>query len=141
MANPSKVFIIDDDEDDRELFCEALSDISDSIKCVSALNGQEALHALQNSNPLPDFIFLDLNLPRMSGTQCLAELKKMERVSSIPVIIYSTSKSEEDREKTKELGSVYFLTKPSSMVELRKELEFVFEKKYEKYVLKNSDAG
>ena len=140
MANPLKVFIIDDDEDDRELFCEVVSDISDSIKCVSAINGQEALHALQSSNPLPDFIFLDLNLPRMSGTQCLAELKKMERVSSIPVIIYSTSKSEEDREKTKELGSVYFLTKPSSMVELRKELEFVFEKKYEKYVLKNSDA-
>ena len=140
MANPSKVFIIDDDEDDRELFCEVVSDISDSIKCVSAINGQEALHALQSSNPLPDFIFLDLNLPRMSGTQCLAELKKMERVSSIPVIIYSTSKSEDDREKTKELGSVYFLTKPSSMVELRKELEFVFEKKYEKYVLKNSDA-
>ena len=140
MANPLKVFIIDDDEDDRELFCEVVSDISDSIKCVPAINGQEALHALQNSNLLPDFIFLDLNLPRMSGTQCLAELKKMERVSSIPVIIYSTSKSEEDREKTKELGSIYFLTKPSSMVELRKELEFVFEKKYEKYVLKNSDA-
>ena len=140
MRNPSKVFIIDDDEDDRELFCEVVSDISDSIKCVSALNGQEALLALQNSNLLPDFIFLDLNLPRMSGTQCLAELKKIERLSSIPVIIYSTSKSEEDREKTKELGSVYFLTKPSSMVELRKELEFVFEKKYEKYVLKNSDA-
>src|SRR5215210_1626324 len=140
MPNPTAVFIIDDDEDDREMFCEAVSDISDSIKCVSALNGQEALHALQNGNQLPDFIFLDLNLPRMSGTQCLAELKKIERLSLIPVIIYSTSKSVEDREKTKELGSVYFLTKPSSMVQLKKELEFVFAKEYENGVLKNSDA-
>lgn len=140
MLNPLHVFIIDDDEDDRELFCEVVSGISDSIKCRAALSGQEALHSLQNYHILPDFIFLDLNLPRLNGVQCLAELKKTEKLSSIPVIIYSTSRSEEDRKKTKELGCVYFLTKPSSMDKLRKELEFVFAKKYENDVLKSSDA-
>ncbi len=141
MSKPLNVFIIDDDEDDRALFCEVVSDISGSIRCLSALNGQEALNSLQNRPILPDFIFLDLNMPRMNGKQCLAELKKIERLSSIPVIIYSTSKSEEDREKTKELGSVYFLTKPSSMDQLKKELEFVFAKKYENCVSKNATVS
>lgn len=131
MKKNLTVFIIDDDEDDKEMFCEVVTDISNVNRCLSASNGQEALQSLQNSHALPDFIFLDLNMPRMNGKQCLVQLKKIERLAPIPVIIYSTSKVEADKEETKELGADYFLTKPSSTKVLKKELEFVFSKKYE----------
>ena len=131
MSKHLTVLIVDDDDDDKEMFCETVKDISQSYNCLSASNGQEALQLLQNSYPLPDFIFLDLNLPRINGKQCLAQLKKIERLSTIPVIIYTTTRSEEEREKTRELGAVYFLTKPSSLEKLKKEIEFVLDKKYE----------
>lgn len=140
MQKVLTVFIVDDDEDDKEMFCEVISEIRLSISCLSAQNGQEALQLLQDSLTLPGFIFLDLNMPRMNGKQFLAELKKIEKLSSIPVIIYSTSKSEKDREETRQLGSMHFLTKPSSTKQLQKELEFVLEKKYEN-VLNDSDVS
>jgi CheY-like chemotaxis protein len=141
MPKPQSVLIIDDDDDDIEMFCEVLTDISDSIACNSATNGHEALELLQNSHPLPDFIFLDLNMPRMNGKQCLVQLKKNEKFSSIPVVIYSTSKSEADREETQQLGSAHFVTKPSSMQKLKKELEFVFEKKGINVLRNNGDPS
>lgn len=137
MSKPLSILIIDDDADDKEMFCEVISDIGSSINCSTAANGYEALRWLQKVEVLPNFIFLDLNMPRMNGKQFLVQLKKIEKLSSIPVIIYTTSKLEQDREETIELGAVHFVTKPSSVSDLRKELEFVFEKKYEDAVLKN----
>jgi len=73
---------------------------------------QEALQVLQETYTLPDFIFLDLNMPRVNGRQCLIQLKKDTKLASIPVIIYSTSKLDADRQETKELGSVFFFLNP-----------------------------
>src|SRR5438270_7146277 len=100
MVKPLTLLIVDDDEDDKEMFCEVVSAISDSHTCITSSNGHEALHLLQTSQTLPNFIFLDLNMPRMSGKQCLAQLKKSERLSTIPVIIYSTSKLDAGKEET-----------------------------------------
>jgi len=134
MSKPLTVFIVDDDEDDKEMFCEVISDISNCHKCIAASNGQEALQLLQNCETLPNFIFLDLNMPRMNGKQCLIQLKKNERLSAIPVIIYSTSKLQSDREETMQSGAAHFLTKPSSMQQLKKELEFILARKYNKMI-------
>lgn len=123
------VFIIDDDQDDREMFVEVVAEINNSIICITASNGQEALQLLQDQGENPDLIFLDLNMPRMNGKQFLSKLKNMHTYSSIPVIIYSTSKNEADREETKQLGADLFITKPSSLQELKKELEIVFAQK------------
>jgi CheY-like chemotaxis protein len=132
MHNLSAILIIDDDDDDKQMFCEVISEIDERILCTWAGNGQEGLQLLQEQDPLPNFIFLDLNMPRMNGRQCLVQIKKLERLAAIPVIIYSTSKLEEDKEETMRLGADYFLTKPSSMQLLKKELLSVFEKKYDK---------
>jgi CheY-like chemotaxis protein len=131
MSKAIHVFIVDDDDDGKEMFCEVVDNLYICSACISASNGQEALQLLQNAQPLPDFIFLDLNMPRMNGKQLLMLLKKDETLAEIPVIIYSTSKLESDRVETRELGSVHFLTKPSSTKQLKKDLEFVFDKKYE----------
>jgi len=116
--------IVDDDEDDRELFCEAITEIAGHFKCVDAENGELALIYLNDEKrPLPDYIFLDLNMPRLNGKQCLAEIKKMEHLKSIPVIIYSTSNHQQDREITLQLGATGFLHKPTEFNKLCMELK------------------
>lgn len=132
MAATITVLIVDDDDDDKEMFIEAASEINFSVDCIQVSNGQEALQLLKKEEFTPDYIFLDLNMPRMNGKQCLEYLKKNEKLKSIPVIIYTTSKRHEDKEETKKLGALHFITKPSSMNALKRELEFVFSKQMEK---------
>ncbi|MGZ3883469.1 MAG: response regulator [Bacteroidia bacterium] len=119
MSRNKIILIIDDDEDDRSLFFDAVKEIDPDLKCISAVNGQDALTVLRSKGAaLPDYIFLDLNMPRLNGKQCLAELKKDPRLSKIPVIIYSTSKRIEDVEETKKLGAENFITKPTLFREI-----------------------
>ncbi len=114
-------FYIDDDIDDHEIFISALNDISGMNKCVVANTGCEALELMKkNKNYIPDFIFLDLNMPMLGGKECLIELRKIERLKSVPIYIYSTSSNLKDKKETKELGASGFVTKPSSINNLIK---------------------
>jgi CheY-like chemotaxis protein len=120
QLNVHTVMIIDDDTDDSELFCETVYEINSNIICLVAANGLEALLLLKKTDPSPDIIFLDLNMPRMSGKQCLAEIKKHETLREIPVIIYTTSKIQDDVNETKELGAFDFITKPFRSADIKK---------------------
>jgi CheY-like chemotaxis protein len=104
--------LVDDDEDDRELFQIALEEVEHDIHYLEAASGVEALRTLRHSDTLPDYIFLDLNMPHMNGRECLIELKKDPRLTAIPVIIFSTSNDPRDIEETKILGAIEFITKP-----------------------------
>lgn len=127
------ILIVDDDEDDRVLFCEAAKSVDASIECLEARDGQEALQLLKTSKiSTPDFIFLDLNMPRVNGKQCLADLKRSKEFRHIPVIIYTSSKRETDKMETQLLGASHFITKPTGLSELRKALSFVLERRFEK---------
>jgi DNA-binding response OmpR family regulator len=123
MANVKTCYIIDDDIDDQEFFIEAVNEIDSSITCYGAFNGEEALEKLKKGLPShPDIIFIDLNMPRLNGKQCLAEIRKMDKYNKTPVIIYSTSSQQKDIDDTKRMGAAHFLTKPSSFSELRSRL-------------------
>ncbi|HYV92528.1 MAG TPA: response regulator [Chitinophagales bacterium] len=123
MKKSKILFIADDDQDDIELFMEAVNEIDGSIQCYSAIDGEDALKKLRDMLPgLPDIIFLDLNMPRINGKQCLAEIKKIEKLSGVAVVIYSTSSIQHDIDEARKLGAACFLTKPSSFSELCKEL-------------------
>jgi CheY-like chemotaxis protein len=112
------ILVVDDYSDDRELIGEALHEIDESIGCSYATQAFEALDMLcKPGNVLPDFIILDLNMHRLSGNQCLALIKKSERLQSIPVIIFTTSKLDRDVDEARELGALLFLTKPSRFSE------------------------
>ena len=126
MRKYKKILIVDDDSDDVEIFCEAIAEINPTIKCESAENGEEALKLLRKPfQVLPDFIFLDLNMPRMNGKQCLAELKKDPRLKEIPVVVYTTSKLDEDFQETARLGAMLFITKPTRLTKLVETITFV----------------
>jgi CheY-like chemotaxis protein len=126
MVKKRTFFIVDDDVDDQELFIEAVEEIDKNIQCISSLDCEDALHKLKTKAiPMPDIIFLDLNMPRLNGKQCLAELKKHADLRDIPVIIYSTSSERRDIEETARLGAAHFLTKPNKFEELCRALDQV----------------
>jgi CheY-like chemotaxis protein len=121
-----KFLIIDDDADDREMFCEALQEVIPDSLCYCAPNGRRAILALDNGEiRIPDLIFLDINMPIMNGWQCLSKLKETEAYKHIPAIIYSTSSYPEDLEKAQHLGALCFYTKPSNFGALKKSLAIV----------------
>jgi CheY-like chemotaxis protein len=131
MNKPLLILLIDDDDDDRELFCEAMKGVDKSIICLTSPSGEHALKLLANpKGAIPDYIFLDLNMPRMSGRQCLKQLKALSHLEKVPVIIYSTSKLLEDAEELKKSGAVYFLTKPDTISQLKKAISYVLAGKW-----------
>ena len=78
-------FLADDDPDDREFFTLALRKIDPTIKCVITKVGCEALDFFkENESFIPDFIFLDFNMPRVNGKECFLELRKINRIRLAP---------------------------------------------------------
>jgi CheY-like chemotaxis protein len=114
----NKLLLIDDDEDDQEIFMSATSSISQEIRCVAISDATKALHGLSAQELDPDIIFLDLNMPVMNGQQFLTEIKKREKLKDIPVIIFSTSSQPRTIEAMKRLGAHDFITKPGLFDEL-----------------------
>ena len=123
----ARIFLlVDDDADDIELFCEALTEIDNSILCYFASNGKEALIQLNaHAIPVPDIIFLDINMPQMNGWRCLEKLKQNDGYKNIPVCMYSTSSNPKDKAISLELGALRFFTKPNTYSLLKQMLESV----------------
>lgn len=125
-SNSMVVLNVDDDPEDREFFCDALREIDPSINCLIAGSGMEALALLQESTSLPDYIFLDINMPMMDGKQCLKALKSIPEYQAIPVVMYSTSTDTREIRECYELGAEDFLIKPHSFEKLVNDLNSIF---------------
>jgi CheY-like chemotaxis protein len=119
------VLLADDDEDDRLFFSEAFGEIKMRTRVRLVNDGVELMNELQNGHQLPHILFLDLNMPRKNGMECLMEIRQTERLKDIPVAIYSTSSSEEDIEETFVKGANVYIKKPSDFGALKKILEEV----------------
>lgn len=116
----SLFLLADDDNDDAELFAEALEDVAPDMLFKRVENGQLALDFLSDpSNPSPCLLFLDLNMPEMSGWQCLSLLKSSDTYRHIPVIMYTTSAYSRDREIAEDLGAAGLITKPNNFNTLK----------------------
>lgn len=126
----SQILIVDDDEEDRELFIDVVSRIAPSVTCREACDGEDALALLTGTSLLPDLIFLDLNMPRIGGIEFLKQVKKDARLKDIPVVIYTTSKRTEAKREALRLGAVYFISKPYQLSDREKEISFVLEKEW-----------
>ena len=126
-----KILLIDDDADDRKYFQEALAEIDATIEFVQAKDGQQALEILRDLNiSLPNYIFLDLRMPRISGKQCLAQMQLDERLKSIPIIIYTTSNVIEESVDFASLGAVHFISKPSDPDEINNVIYFALQERW-----------
>ena len=116
---PIQLLLIDDDVDDELIFREIIEEISPDIECISAHNGLEGLNKLAGMQAPPAMIFLDLNMPFISGWECLERIRKDQRTSRIPVVIMTTSDNQADEKRALELGGSAFVTKTSDLSSLR----------------------
>lgn len=119
MDNTKRVFLIDDDEDDRMFFGIGLSEFDPSIEFLYDKDSEVALRRLSEKlQPVADVVFLDWNMPKLSGRQVLGAIRSNDKYDEIPIIIFTTSSSSQDRDEAKQLGASYFVSKPSSLKEL-----------------------
>ena len=120
-----KILLADDDADDRELFAEAAQSFNANVETVP--NGIVLMQKLAQSDSLPDFILLDLNMPEKGGKECLQEIRQHSRFNDVPVIIYSTSSSKKDINDTYAMGANLYITKPNSFNELKNTIKNLIE--------------
>jgi CheY-like chemotaxis protein len=114
----TNLLLIDDDEDDQELFIEAAKEISPDIHITVVPDAAIALDKLVKRVITADVIFSDLNMPRMNGQQFLLEIKRRPELKHIPVIIFSTSSHLHTIQLVKDFGAHDFITKPGLFNEL-----------------------
>lgn len=113
------VWIVDDDEDDQQFIRSAFLNGNPSISVLSLRDGEELLPKLAESDELPRLILLDINMPRKDGFETLTELRSVAAYANLPVVMLTTSSSEEDCQRCLALGANDFLTKPLTYRELR----------------------
>lgn len=118
---PKYLLLADDDKDDCDLFTDALNELDEFITLKTVHDGEQLMHFLTNETcVLPDILFLDLNMPRKNGYECLTEIKVNDKLKNLPVIVFSTSF---DREMVQELyknGAHYYISKPNEFTKLKK---------------------
>lgn len=115
------VLLADDDKDDCFFFREVLEELGVSAILKTVNDGEELMQLLlANPEQLPDMLFLDLNMPRKTGIECLSEIKMDNRLKHLPVFIFSTSFKMEVVDMLYDMGAYHYIRKPSEFINLRK---------------------
>ena len=118
---PLNILLADDDTDDCIFFKEALEDLIISTSLTIMHDGEQLMQLLTNeTNVLPHVLFLDLNMPRKNGFECLTEIKLSKRLKRLPVIVFSTSFEQEVVNQLYKNGAQYFIRKPSEFSQFKK---------------------
>lgn len=126
MNEKKVVYLADDDADDREFFQDALSEIAVPTLLVVAEDGVELMTTLDERVPPPPYvIFLDLNMPRKNGLECLTDIRSIAKFKDIPVVIFSTTDNPDAIAKVQSLGANLYLHKPTSFDLLKKMIQQV----------------
>jgi CheY-like chemotaxis protein len=115
------VLLADDDIDDCIFFKEALAELQISTNLTVVHDGEELMQLLvSETGALPDVLFLDINMPRKNGFECLVEIKINDRLKQLPVIMFSTSFEQEVVNLLYKNGAQYFIRKPSEFSQFKK---------------------
>lgn len=115
------LLLADDDIDDCLFFEDALNELSLNTTLSVVNDGVQLMQLLKEKvDDLPDVLFLDLNMPRKSGFDCLSEIKMIDKLKSLPVIIFSTSLNMETVDLLYEKGAHHYIRKPGDYEKLKK---------------------
>ena len=128
LTTINRILLVDDDTDDCELFGEALHDCETYLNLSCLSDNEQLLKAIERINP--DLIFLDVNMPKRTGYECLQEILSHKNYASIPVIMYSNTGRNEDIENAYKLGATLFLRKPSTYSGLVDSLKKILNKEW-----------
>ncbi len=138
------ILLADDDEYDSVFFSKALIELSIPCNLSTVNDGQDLMQLLKNETlKLPDVLFLDINMPRKSGIECLEELKQDERLKHLPVVMFSTSNDPLKINMLFKKGVNVYIHKPNDFTELKQvihhaipiSIEKIFPESTVKYLL------
>ena len=107
-----KILLADDDQDDRTFFKRVVNALAVPALLHVVENGEELMDYLfSNTHDLPDVLFLDLNMPKKNGAECLKEIKANRKLKDLPVVIYSTALPDGSEDCLYEVGAHYYARK------------------------------
>ncbi|WP_207506348.1 response regulator [Telluribacter humicola] len=119
-------FLIDDDADDSYFLSTAINEVRPDLLCVTELSSQIALTKLyEAAHQIPEFIFLDLNMPVIDGRELITRIKQIEWLAEVPIIVFSTSSIMKDIDGVKALGAAGYMVKPGGYHDLVKAVALV----------------
>lgn len=128
IKNDKLVILVDDDGDDREFFRHTLHLISPSYILLSMIDGAGIIdYFADQSNEIPFVVFLDINMPKIGGFECLERIREKHSFMVLPVVMYSTSMNGRDIEKSRQLGADVYIQKPTDINTLRIFIERTFK--------------
>lgn len=137
MLNHHKQFttllLCDDDDDDRFFFRDAVKEVDEKIIVNTVNNCEELITTLDNPTNIPDLLFLDLNMPRSNGKQCLEKIRKNPALENLPVIIYSTSVHGMDIDETYSKGANLYIQKSNNFTKFKKLISTVLSNQLDIY--------
>jgi CheY-like chemotaxis protein len=114
---PYIILLVEDDEDDQRFFNLCLTRLKREVMCIVANDGIEAIEKLASMETLPNVIFLDINMPRMDGFECLRRIRESDNLKQLPIVMFSTAHKDFAEKKSLELGANRFIQKPTSLGE------------------------
>jgi CheY-like chemotaxis protein len=118
------LLLVDDDRDELAILSDALKETGNDCKCTWATSPHQALDMLHYLHP--DFIFMDYNMPKMNGIECIAKIREIKRCDNIPVILYSSELSDTLIKLAQENGAQFYLRKTSDSASLNRQLQMIF---------------
>jgi CheY-like chemotaxis protein len=120
-ANEIRVLLADDDMDDCLIFKQALDELPISTSLTIVNNGDQLMKLLlKNINHLPHVLYLDLNMPRKNGFECLTEIRLNDKLKALPAIMYSTSAEQSVIDRLYQIGAQHFIRKPFDFLEIKR---------------------
>ncbi|MBC7947439.1 MAG: response regulator [Chitinophagaceae bacterium] len=124
LARSRYILLADDDNDDTSIFQEILEELPFPTQLAVVHNGEQLMEFLyERKEEFPDVLFLDLNMPRKNGFDCLTEIKGDERLKKLPVIIFTTSHEDSVINLLYKTGAQYYIRKPNNVEQLRNLIE------------------
>jgi CheY-like chemotaxis protein len=145
MTNPKqyRIVLAEDDEDDRFLFNQAVSQVKADVSLKMVDNGEKLLEYLSRLEPedLPHMIFLDLHLPKRNGIQCIRELRSNRAFNSIPIIMFTTSGQSPDVEASTKFGANMYIRKYDNFATLVNTLNGLLTDEGFRFLLRQKGEG
>jgi CheY-like chemotaxis protein len=130
--NVKTIMMAEDDSEDVDLFKDALTDLEFDISLTVAVNGKELMKQLEQTEVLPEIIFLDLNMPLKNGMVCLEEIRANQRWKDIKVIILSTSSHQDQMKDAYDKGADFYMVKLSNYVDFKNAIAACLQKDWQR---------
>jgi CheY-like chemotaxis protein len=115
------IFYADDDLDDLDLFTEIVKELGRNV--LTFEYGDDLMYQLENPPPVAGILFLDINMPKRSGFEILSEIRSEKKWQDLPIVMFTTSSSPENIQKSRDLGANYYIAKTYDLNKLKKSIQ------------------